>query len=124
MVLSFSGTQRASFARSKDSGPVYDVRSELRLIESGTLTQNAYVQSCNGKFRDECPRRFLSVSEGPATASTSQMDYEQQLAHRAPIYVTAAECAADLPIRDCRDRTVPSRGSTLTLQARLGDLYA
>jgi putative transposase len=32
----------------------YEHAVELRLIEAGKPTQNAYVESFNGKFRDEC----------------------------------------------------------------------
>jgi putative transposase len=41
-------------------------RIELRLIEPGKPNQNAYVESFNGRFRDECLNEHWFTSLAPA----------------------------------------------------------
>ena len=36
----------------------------LRLIEPGKPNQNAYIESVNGRFRDECLKRALVYDPG------------------------------------------------------------
>jgi putative transposase len=56
---------------------------ELRLIEAGKPTQNAYVESFNGKFRDESSNEhwFRSLSEAREIIATWTRDYNQQRPH-------------------------------------------
>jgi putative transposase len=44
---------------------------ELRLIQAGKPTQNAYIESLNGKFRDEClnEHRFQSLADAHKIAA-------------------------------------------------------
>jgi putative transposase len=74
----------------------YERRIELRLIEAGKPTQNAYVESFNGKFRDECLNEhwFRSLAEARAIVATWRVDYNQQRPHTALDYLTPAEFAA------------------------------
>jgi putative transposase len=69
---------------------------ELRLIEAGKPMQNAYIESFNGKFRDECLNEhwFRSLAEARAIIAAWRMDYNQHRPHSALGYVPPAEFAA------------------------------
>jgi len=68
----------------------------LRLIQAGKPMQNAYVESFNGKFRDECLNEhwFRSLPEARAIVAAWRMDYNQRRPHSALQYQTPAEFAA------------------------------
>jgi putative transposase len=53
------------------------------LIQPGKPTQNAYVESFNGKFRDECLNEhwFESLQQGRATISDWRKDYIEVRPH-------------------------------------------
>lgn len=74
----------------------YEHKVELRLIEAGKPTQNAYVESFNGKFRDECLNEhwFRSLSEAREIIASWTRDYNQQRPHSSLGYQTPAEFAA------------------------------
>ena len=69
---------------------------ELRLIEAGKPMQNAYIESFNGRFRDECLNEhwFRSLAEARAIIAAWRMDYNQHRPHSALGYVPPAEFAA------------------------------
>jgi putative transposase len=69
---------------------------ELRLIQAGKPTQNAYVESFNGKFRDECLNEhwFRSLPEARQIVGRWRQDYNQGRPHSALGYQTPAEFAA------------------------------
>ena len=75
----------------------YERGIELRLIEAGKPTQNAYVESFNGKFRDECLNEhwFGSLAEARAIVSAWRVDYNERRPHSALGYRTPAEHAAE-----------------------------
>jgi len=52
----------------------------LRLIEPGKPTQNAYVESFNGRFRDECLNEhwFTSVAHARAVIETWRREYNDE----------------------------------------------
>ncbi len=74
---------------------VYERGIDLRLIEAGKPTQDAYVESFNGKFRDEClyEHRFGSPAEAQAIVAAWQFDYNERcpprFRGRTLSYVTA-----------------------------------
>ena len=74
----------------------YEKGIELRLIEAGKPTQNAYIESFNGKFRDECLNEhwFKTLAEARAIISLWRQDYNQARPHSALDYQTPAEFAA------------------------------
>lgn len=74
----------------------YDRGIELRLIEAGKPTQNAYVESFNGKFRDKRLNEhwFSSLAEARAVVAAWRVDYNAQRPHSALGYRTPAEHAA------------------------------
>jgi len=74
----------------------YEHKIELRLIQAGKPTQNAYVESFNGKFRDECLNEhwFRSLHEARDIVAHWRMDYNQRRPHSALEYQTPAEFAS------------------------------
>jgi putative transposase len=74
----------------------YERGVALRLIEAGKPTQNAYIESFNGKFRDECLNEhwFRSLAEARTVIAAWRQDYNQERPHSALEYRTPAEFAA------------------------------
>src|SRR5450759_781833 len=68
----------------------------LRLIEAGKPTQNAYIESFNGKFRDECLNEhwFRTLHEARDIVGRWRQDYNQGRPHSALEYPTPAEFSA------------------------------
>ena len=52
----------------------------LRLIEPGKPTQNAYIESFNGRFRDECLNEhwFTSVGHAQVVIEAWRREYNEQ----------------------------------------------
>ncbi len=69
---------------------------ELPFIEPGKPTQNAQIESFNGKFRDECLNEnwFLSLPEAREKSEAWRRDYNQARPHSALGYQTPEEFAA------------------------------
>jgi putative transposase len=69
---------------------------QLKLIEPGKPTQNAYIESFNGRFRDEClnDHWFTSLAEARIRISSWRRDYNEHRPHSALNYRTPAEFAA------------------------------
>lgn len=69
---------------------------QLKLIEAGKPTQNAYIESFNGKFRDECLNEhwFTTLAEARVLVSAWRRDYNECRPHSALNYPTPAEFAA------------------------------
>ena len=58
-------------------------RLELRFIQPGKPIQNAYVESFNGKFRDECLNEhwFMSLDEAREVIEEWRQDYNAVRPH-------------------------------------------
>jgi putative transposase len=69
---------------------------ELPFIESGKPTQNAQIESFNGKFQDECLNEnwFLSLQEAREKSEAWRRDYNQARPHSALGYQTPEEFVA------------------------------
>lgn len=69
---------------------------QLKLIEPGKPTQNAYIESFNGRFRDECLNDHWSTSlaEARIRITAWRRDYNEHRPHSALNYQTPAEFAA------------------------------
>jgi len=69
---------------------------ELKLIQPGKPTQNAFIESFNGRFRDEClnDHWFTSLAEPRILIAAWRRDYNQHRPHSALDYQTPAEFAA------------------------------
>lgn len=68
----------------------------LKLIEPGKPTQNAFIESFNGRFRDEClnDHWFTSLAEARVLIGEWRRDYNQNRPHSALGYKTPSEFAA------------------------------
>jgi putative transposase len=71
---------------------------ELKLIQAGKPTQNAFVESFNGKFRDECLNEhwFHSIEHARAILRQWRQDYNEHRPHSMLGYKTPAEVAEEL----------------------------
>jgi putative transposase len=68
----------------------------LRFIDPGKPMQNGYVESFNGRFRDECLNAnwFLSLAQARTTIETWRCDYNGERPHSSLDYRTPNEFAA------------------------------
>jgi putative transposase len=88
-----------------DQGPEFTCRAldqwayrngvQLKLIQPGKPTQNAYIESFNGRFRDEClnDHWFLTLEHARAIIATWRRDYNESRPHSSLGYMTPAEFA-------------------------------
>jgi putative transposase len=69
---------------------------ELHFIAPGKPTENALIESFNGKFRDECLNEnwFLTLQEAREKIEAWRKDYNQVRPHSALAYQTPEEFAA------------------------------
>jgi putative transposase len=67
----------------------------LEFIQPGKPTQNAYIESFNGRLRDECLNAnwFTSLSDARRKIETWRQDYNQQRPHSSLGYLSPAEFA-------------------------------
>ena len=68
----------------------------LRFIDPGKPMQNGYIESFNGKFRDECLSQhwFISLEEARSVSEAWRVDYNERRPHRSLQHQTPAEFAA------------------------------
>ena len=72
---------------------------EWHYIAPGKPTQNAFVESFNGRFRDEClndtlfSTLFSTLSKARSAISSWKEDYNQHRPHSVLGNITPAECA-------------------------------
>jgi len=69
---------------------------KLKLIQPGKPTQNAYIESFNGRFRDEClnDHWFTSLAHARTLIARWRRDYNEGRPHSALNYLTPSEFAA------------------------------
>jgi putative transposase len=67
----------------------------LHFIEPGKPVQNAFIESFNGRFRDECLNEhwFLDLADARRTIEAWRIDYNTKRPHSALGYATPAEFA-------------------------------
>jgi len=86
----------------------------LRFIDPGKPMQNAYVESFNGRFRDECLNAnwFLNLSQARATIESWRCDYNGERPHSSLDYRAPNEFAALLAqgAEQNMNGTLPNRG--------------
>lgn len=70
---------------------------ELRLIQPDKLTQNGFIESFNGQFRDECLNEhwFSDILHARKTINDWRLDYNKCHPHSSLGYQTPAEFATD-----------------------------
>ncbi len=68
---------------------------ELRFTEPGKPVQNAFVESFNGKFRDECLNQswFVSLADAIRSIAAWRLDYNRHRPHSALNNLTPEEFA-------------------------------
>jgi putative transposase len=73
----------------------------LRLIEPGKPNQNAYIESFNGRFRDECLNEnwFTSLSHARALIETWRSEYNEERPKKSLGGLTPAQYAKQLAIK-------------------------
>ena len=86
-----------------DNGPEFRERAlaawseergvRLEFIQPDKPVQNAYVESFNGRLRDECLNAnwFTSLSDARRKVETWRVDYNQQRPHSSSDYLPFAE---------------------------------
>ena len=80
----------------------------LRFIRPGKPIENAYVESFNGKFRDECLNEHWFVSLADAKAAIEA--WRDRLQHRAPAQLAQRRHAGPVcPITEGARRLTPAR---------------
>ncbi len=98
-------TSRAMFEWSHKTGV------KLRFIQPGKPTQNAYVESFNGKFRDECLNEnwFASIHEARKIIEAWRKHYNTIRPHSALNYQTPALFAQTFnsPVSDRKEPKAP-----------------
>jgi putative transposase len=74
----------------------YDNRVELKLIQPGKPTQNGFIESFNGRFRDECLNEhwFRDLAHAREIIGKWRRDYNENRPHSALSYQTPLEFAA------------------------------
>jgi putative transposase len=79
---------------------------DLKLIQPGKPTQNAYIESFDGKFRDECLNEhwFASLAEARFLINSWRRDYNKRRPHSSLKYQTPAEFAASARTADASER--------------------
>jgi putative transposase len=95
-------------------------RVRLEFIRPGKPVQNAYVESFNGRLRDECLNAnwFTSLSDARRKIESWRQDYNQQRPHSSLHYLPPAEFA-----RTAVEMTASSlgvRGRTGTVRVSTG----
>jgi putative transposase len=100
-----------------DNGPEYTSRAleewalrhgvEIHFNRPGKPTDNPFIESFNGKFRDECldEHLFISPSEARAIIEGYRREYNEERPHSSLGYSTPAEVAARLPHHVVETRT-------------------
>ena len=70
----------------------------LRLIEPGKPNQNAYIESFNGRFRDECLNEqwFLNLAHAQAIIEAWRREYNEERPKKALGGLTPAAYAQQL----------------------------
>jgi len=73
----------------------YDNRVELKLIQPGKPTQNGFIESFNGRFRDECLNEhwFRDLAHAREIIGSWRRDYNENRPHSALSYQTPLEFA-------------------------------
>ena len=82
-------TQAANRPRKRGNSRAYRNGVTLKLIQAGKPTQNGYIESFNGKFRDECLNEhwFSTLAEARAIVSAWRRDYNETRPHSSIGYL-------------------------------------
>ncbi len=69
---------------------------QLDFIRPGKPVENAFLESCNGRLRDEClnGHQFASLAEAQSIIETGRRDYNQRRPHSSLGHLTPNEFVA------------------------------
>jgi putative transposase len=84
----------------------YQARVQLSFIRPGKPNENAYIESFNGKFRDECLNEhwFITMAQARRTIEAWRVEYNTERPHSSLGDLTPAEFAGRrLAIEEVRD---------------------
>ena len=94
---------------------------KLHFIEPGKPMQNGYIESFNGKFRDECLNEnwFVDLPDVRQITKKYQMHYNQERPHSALGNLTPMEFVtqAELSTASAVDRYLTQKNMTVTMQS-------
>jgi putative transposase len=98
-------------------GWAHDHGVHLTFIDPGKSTQNAYIESFNGRFREECPNLhwFSTLGEAQRIIEDWRIDYNESRPHSSLKYQAPEEFAASRPFHKTQWASAPecpSRNST------------
>jgi putative transposase len=91
----------------------YENGVEFHFIDPGKPTQNAYIESSNGKFRDQCLNQnwFLGLADARRIIEEGRVDYNTARPHSSLGYQTPIEFAARLgPPPGASPKLHPTKG--------------
>ncbi len=76
----------------------YEHGVELRFIDPGKPVQNAFIESFNGRFRDECLNQhwFINLAQARRLVETWRLDYNRARPHSSLGYLTPHEFATQI----------------------------
>lgn len=79
----------------------YQNKVELKFIQPGKPTQNAYIESFNGKFRNECLNQhwFLNLDHAKTEIEAWRKDYNENRPHSSLRYKTPNEFAKEFGVK-------------------------
>ena len=124
-----------------DNGPEFTGRAmdawayarevKLHFIEPGKPMQNGYVESFNGKFRDECLNEnwFIDLPDVRQVAEDYRVDYNEERPHRSLGNLTPSEYIAKLKLptaaavglsNGSMDRSLPEETGMVIMQSITG----
>ena len=80
----------------------YAQNVQLAFIRPGKPVENAYIESFNGRFRDECLNEhwFVTMAQARRIIENWRIEYNEERPHSSLGYRTPAAYAADLEARD------------------------
>ena len=87
----------------------HDHGVKLYFIDPGKPTQNAYIESFNGRFREECLKLhwFTSLKEAQRIIEDWRIDYNKNRPHSSLKYQTPEEFAKNRPFHKSQWKNVP-----------------
>jgi len=96
---------------------------KLHFIEPGKPMQNGYVESFNGKFRDECLNEnwFIDLPDVRQVTEDYRVDYNEERPHRSLGNLTPSEYIAklELPAATAVGRSNGSMDSSLPKETKM-----
>jgi len=89
----------------------YRRRVQLDFIRPGKPVENAFIESFNGRLRDECLNlhQFTSLAEAHAIIEAWRLDYNQRRPHSSLGHLTPNEFVAQRQVEQTAEEAVCSR---------------